>query len=134
MRRPSTTRVLSEDELLAAYLEGARKDVGELDAMAAQLRAAPGAWADLGPALHHLAHNVKGQGTAFGYPLMTRIGDSLMRLIKSTGDSAAPDLQVLGAHVSALQTVLRHDIRGAGGASGEALASRLEALVTRALG
>lgn len=134
MRQPSTTRVLSDDELVAAYLEGARKDVGELDAMAVRLRTAPGDWAELRPALHHLAHNVKGQGTAFGYPLMTRIGDSLMRLIKSAGGSTAPDLQILGAHVSALQTVLQHDIRGAGGASGEALASRLEVLVTRALG
>ncbi len=134
MRRPSTTRVLSDDELVAAYLEGARKDVGELDAMVARIRAEPRAWGELRPAMHHLAHNVKGQGTAFGYPLMTRIGDSLMRLVKAANVAAAPDLQVLGAHVSALETVLQHDIRGGGGASGEALASRLETLVTRSLG
>ena len=134
MRNPSTSRVLSEEELIASYLEVARKDVADLEALSAQLRQDPAAWLTVRPTVYRIVHNVKGQGTSFGYPLMTRIGESLMRLVKIAEESAAPDPRLLGAHVAALRTVLQHDIRGRGGASGDALAEKLESLVAATLG
>ena len=134
MRNPSTSRVLSEAELIASYLEVARKDITDLEALAAQLRDDPAAWPAIGQAMYQIVHNVKGQGTSFGYPLMTRIGESTMRLVKTPDGSTIPDLRLLEAHIVALRTVLQHDIRGRGGASGEALAEKLESLVAAALG
>lgn len=134
MRNPSTSRVLSEAELIASYLEVARKDIADLEALAAQLRDSPAIWPTIGQAMYQIVHNVKGQGTSFGYPLMTRIGESMMRLVKTPGESTVPDLRLLEAHVVALRTILQHDIRGHGGASGEVLAEKLESLVAAALG
>lgn len=134
MRNPSASRVLSEEELVASYLEVARKDVDDLEALAAQLREDRAAWPTIRQAMYQIVHNVKGQGTSFGYPLMTRVGESLLRLVKASDGSIAPDLRLLEAHIAALRTILQHDIRGHGGASGEALAEKLESLVAAALG
>lgn len=134
MRNPSTSRVLSEEELIDSYLEVARKDVGDLEALVAQLRGDPAAWLTIRQTIYQIVHNVKGQGTSFGYPLMTRIGESLMRLVKTADGSRIPDLRLLEAHIAALRTILQHDIRGRGGGSGEALAEKLESLVAATLG
>ncbi len=129
MRNPSTSRVLSEEELVASYLEVARKDIGDLEKLACQLHEDPATWLTIRQTIYQVVHNVKGQGTSFGYPLMTRVGESLMRLVKTADGSTVPDLRLLDAHIAALRTILQHNIRGHGGASGEVLAEKLEALV-----
>ena len=134
MGNPSTSRVLSEEELTASYLQVARGDISDLEALASQLRDDPAAWPAIGQTMYRIVHNVKGQGASFGYPLMTRIGESMMGLVKAADGSAVPDLRFLDAHIAALRAILQHDIRGHGGASGEALAARLESLVAAALG
>lgn len=85
-------------------------------------------------ALYAVAHNIKGQGSSFGFPLMTRLGDSLCRLTRGKRRFPDGDLNVIQAHLDAMRLVLAQNIRGDGGALGDKLAQRLETLVTEIVG
>ncbi|MBI2255882.1 MAG: hypothetical protein HYU58_14765 [Proteobacteria bacterium] len=85
-------------------------------------------------ALYAVAHNIKGQGSSFGFPLMTRLGDSLCRLTRVKRPFPDADLNVVQAHLDAMRLVLAQNIRGDGGALGDKLALRLETMVTEIIG
>lgn len=83
--------------------------------------------------IHGVAHNIKGQGTSFGYPLMTRLGQSLCQLTRRKAAFSDADLDLIGAHVEAMRLVLAKEIRGDGGELGDRLGTRLEEKVRAAL-
>lgn len=80
--------------------------------------------------LFEAAHDVKGQGASFGYPLLSRIGQSLCRLGHGASYEAFPaeTLKVVGAHIDAMKIILEKRIRGDGGALGARLAEKLESM------
>ena len=82
--------------------------------------------------LYNIAHNIKGQGSSFGYPLVTRIGHSLCTLVRQERDFSDADLGVMQAHLDALRLILVKDIKGEGGETGAKLAARLENMVKAA--
>lgn len=118
-------------DLISLYREGAEHDVAELEALVARLQEDGADWADCGPRLREVVHNVKGQGSAFGYELMTRVGESLSKLIHATEAADTRTTKLLVAHVTTLRTVLERDITGSGGELGNHLASKLESLVAK---
>ena len=117
------------DDLVRLYLDGAFKDVAELEALQGRLAADLSTWDVCQARMREIAHNVQGQGTSFGYPLMTRVGRSLSKLLKTTNEERGYSTALLAAHVKTLRTVLDKDIQGSGGDLGETIASRLEVLV-----
>lgn len=119
-------------DLVALYLEGADHDVGDLENLTAKLREAPSDWALHLPRLRHLAHSIKGQGRSFGYDLMTRIGESLWKLLNFCESADEATVQILVAHVTAMRTVIDQGVTGSGGELGERLACKLEALAAEA--
>jgi hypothetical protein len=76
------------------------------------------------------AHDIKGQGASFGYPLLSRIGQSLCRVGHGASyeSFSADALKVVGAHLEAMKIILEKEIRGDGGALGARLADKLEAM------
>ncbi|MFQ5776221.1 MAG: Hpt domain-containing protein [Kiloniellaceae bacterium] len=116
-------------ELTDVYLAGARRDIEVLERGLEDARADPARWPGVRQRLREVTHNIKGQGTSFGYPLMTRIGQSLSDLLKAAEEGEPGSLRLAGAHVAAMRAVLDHDIVGEGGEPGRALVGRLEALV-----
>jgi hypothetical protein len=84
--------------------------------------------------LHAMMHNIKGQGTSFGYPLVTRIGQSLCRLVAPGRALDAAGMKVAQAHLEALMLVLDQRIAGSGDELGDRLARRLEGLTEKATG
>jgi hypothetical protein len=82
--------------------------------------------------LYGFAHNIKGQGSSFGYPLVTRIGDSLCTLVRQERDFSDADLDVVQAHLDALRLILIKEIKGDGGEVGAKLVARLENMVVLA--
>ncbi len=72
-----------------------------------------------------LAHELRGQGTTFGYPLITEICDSYCKfldLVKTVDDSRMP---LMKSHIDALRAVVGADIKGDGGAVGRELTQTL---------
>jgi hypothetical protein len=75
--------------------------------------------------LHRLAHDIKGQGTTFGYPLATEVAAALCKLF--TGDIFAHPKarEVVDAHIAALIAIANEPIAGDGGPVGAALVAGL---------
>ena len=121
----------SEEALYQLYLENARKDVAALAELSGQVATDPTQWESLAERMREVVHNIKGQGTSFGYPLMTRVGDSLTILLKQATQADDAVQKLLAAHIETLRTVLDKDIKGGGGELGETLAYRLECLVDK---
>ena len=75
--------------------------------------------------IHHICHDIKGQGGSFGYDLITDVGGSLCNYIRDAGPASGPMLKVVEAHLIAIKFILDRDIRGDGGAVGEQLRAKL---------
>jgi len=84
--------------------------------------------------LYGIAHNIKGQGSSFGYPLVTRIGHSLCTLTRQDRAFSDADLGIIQAHLDAIRLILTKEIKGEGGEAGAKLAARLETMVVKPAG
>jgi len=108
--------------------------VVDLDNCAAFLKTAreqPSTRGDSVKEIYGIAHNLKGQGSSFGYPLITRIGQSLCQLTRPARAFSDADLGIMQAHLDAIRLILAKDIKGEGGEIGNKLAARLETLVAQ---
>ena len=114
--------------LRANYTEWARIDVNNTQALLDAAKKGPEGRREQLDLLYAAMHNIKGQGSSFGYPLVTRLGQSLCRLIAPGRALDDAGLKIAQAHLDALKLVLDQKIAGKGGAVGEQLAARLEGL------
>ena len=74
-----------------------------------------------------LAHELRGQGGVFGYPLISEFGKSLYNC---TGNSARVTenlLEFVKAHIDGITAVINGNVKGDGGPVGKELLSSLEA-------
>jgi len=56
-----------------------------------------------------IAHDMRGQGSTFGFPLVTRIAGSLCTYLK-TPDQGDIAINVVRAHIDALDKVIEHKV------------------------
>jgi chemotaxis protein histidine kinase CheA len=121
-------------DLARNYASWALADVAKARAALAAAADDPANRAQHVEALFRVGHDLKGQGSAFGFPLVTRIGQSLCAL---TRDRARVydqrHLELAKAHLDAIDLVLTKTIKGDGGQTGAALAAKLEQRVQEAL-
>jgi hypothetical protein len=82
-------------------------------------------------ALYGIAHDLKGMGGAYGFPLVTQIAASLCRLIETDAGKFAAQRNpgLVTAHVDALRAAVRDRITTVEHPVGRALVSALEAQV-----
>ncbi|MDQ1153715.1 Hpt domain-containing protein [Brevundimonas sp. SORGH_AS_0993] len=80
-------------------------------------------------ALYFRAHDLKGLGTTYEYPLVTRIAGSLCRLLDDVEARMAAPVVILDAHIDAIRAVVRDQIKTDEHPTGRALAETLEARV-----
>lgn len=80
-------------------------------------------------ALYFRAHDLKGLGTTYEYPLVTRIAGSLCRLLDKAEARLDAPLVVVDAHVDAIRAVVRDQVKTDENPTGRVLAESLEAKV-----
>jgi hypothetical protein len=114
--------------LRANYTEWARIDVNNTQTLLDAAKKGADRQREQLDLLYAAIHNIKGQGSSFGYPLVTRIGQSLCRLIAPGRALDEAGLKIAQAHLDALKLVLDQKIAGKGGEVGDKLAARLEGL------
>jgi len=86
-------------------------------------------------ALFRVGHDLKGQGTSFGFPLVTKIGHSLCALTRDRAFSYEnKHLDLAKSHLDALDLILTKGIKGEGGKVGRELVAKLESRVAELLG
>jgi CheY-like chemotaxis protein len=77
--------------------------------------------------INKIAHDLRGQGTTFGYPLITSFAKSLYEVTLEPGDTDERLLDLITAHVDGIGAVIREKIKGDGGGLGRELIRSLEA-------
>lgn len=99
---------------------------------AARLAADASAWtARSVEAVFSAAHDLKGMGTTYGYPLVTQIAASLCRLIETDAGKAVASAEpnLARAHVDAIRAAVRDRITSTNHPVGAALVQALNANV-----
>ena len=105
----------------------------KLDAAHAAVRA-QGMTGETGDNLYCRAHDLKGLGATYQYPLVTRLAGSLCKLLDDASKRAAAPMVLVDAHVDAIKAVVRDGIQTDDHPVGRALAETLEARVRDHLG
>lgn len=82
-------------------------------------------------AMYEIVHDLRGQGATFGYPLVTRIGNTFCRLLEIRTAPDRRDLDRIRAHIDALVMVVSKNLRGEHPAGTELVAG-LERLLANA--
>lgn len=122
------------EELMADYRTWARADVARATQLFQAIKAERSSARDAFAEIFQAAHDIKGQGTSFGYPLVTRIADSLCRLARDAGEPSTRQIEVAGMHIKALDLVLAQGITGSGGLAGAKICESIEAATRGVLG
>lgn len=78
-----------------------------------------------------MAHEIRGQGGSFGFPLISVIADSLCKFIESQERIQASHLDIIRVHILAMKAVFRQGIKGENPDLAGELASLLRALRDR---
>jgi DNA-binding response OmpR family regulator len=131
---PSRADVVAAEARLAGLRD---RFESSLNAFVADLAAAAATIASDPSAMKRcrkLAHDLQGQGTSFGYPLLTEFAGSLTRLL---GDGRADDPllgQLTALHIKAISAVAQARITGDGGETGRALRQGFERTIARVTG
>ncbi len=76
-----------------------------------------------------ILHDMKGQGTTFGYDLITLIGGLLCDFIRHIPDATDAELKVVDIHLAAMAIVLDKKIKGSGGDFAEKIQTKLEGII-----
>lgn len=80
-------------------------------------------------ALYFRAHDLKGLGATYQYPLVTRIAASLCRMMDDPTRRMSASLAILDAHIDAIRAVVRDQIQTDDHPVGRDLVEALEARV-----
>lgn len=120
-------------ELLSDYLAWVGGDLMTLEKLVDELAPNAPRSSELLARARDILHNMKGNGSTFGYDLITEIaksGGDILRKRESIDDSLR---KALRHHVAALRVVVDKKITGAGGEPGKRLINRLRE-ITASLG
>jgi len=118
--------------LAEKYLDVVEQDLANIQAAAAKFKADA---ANRDQHLHRIflvAHDMKGQGGSFGYPLITTICHQLCRFIERVeGNLEDSDVEVVSIHVDALQVVIRDKMTQADSDQAKALLKGLKLVIEK---
>lgn len=117
----------------AQFGQWLQDEIVKLDKAQADIRA-QGYNEQTAEALYFRAHDLKGLGTTYQYPLVTRLAGSLCKMMDEPGKRMAAPLVLIDAHVDAIKAVVRDQIQTDDHPTGRALAETLEARVAEHLG
>jgi hypothetical protein len=112
------------------FAEWLGDEIGKLEAARARTKATGMTGAD-GEAFYIHAHDLKGLGGTYDFPLITRLAGSLCRLIEEPANRAVAPAALIDAHIAAIRASLRDNVRNDEDPTVKALAAGLEASVAR---
>lgn len=107
------------------YLRRARESVAKLErAFDAMHCSGDGRTSQV--VLFAIAHDMRGEGGTYGFPLVTDIAGSLCTLLEGSEEADRPPHEAIAVHITALKLVMANSIEGDGGAQGAELLRGLE--------
>ncbi len=112
----------------AQFGQWLQDEITKLDAAQAAVRA-EGYTPQTAEGVYFRAHDLKGLGTTYQYPLVTRLAGSLCKLLDDPARRMAAPLMLIDAHIDAIRAVVRDQIQTDDHPTGRVLAETLEAKV-----
>lgn len=119
-------------QMSSEYLDKLKTDIDELEKLGATYVAERSD--ESLERLFSLVHNMRGQGTTFGYPLITDIGRSFCRYVKERPPEVSIRGDVVDQHVAAMRVVYKQSIQGNGDEIAKAVVQALQQVVTKEIG
>ncbi len=111
--------------LSGQFAQWLQDEVTKLEAARAAVKA-EGMNAETGAKLYTHAHDLKGLGTTYEFPIITRIAGSLCKLIEEPAKRPLAPTHLIDGHVDAIKACVRDGIKDAGHPMGKMLAEALE--------
>jgi hypothetical protein len=112
--------------LSGQFAQWMQDELDKLDAARAAVRE-KGMTDQTAETLYMRAHDLKGLGTTYEFPLVTRIAASLCKLIDNPATRTSAPLSLVDAHIDAIKAAVRDDIKTEDHPVGRILAEELEA-------
>lgn len=81
--------------------------------------------------INHLAHELRGQGGTFGYPLISVFGKMLYESTREGCPVTDNQVEIVKAHIDAMRAVIRDKVSGNGGKIGKELLASLKKAIQR---
>ena len=107
------------------FAEWLNDEVTKLDAARQRVRT-EGLTPEAAENLYLRAHDLKGLGATYEYPLVTRIAGSLCKLIDDPAKRSEAPLFLVDAHIDAIKAAVKGGIQTDGHPTGSALVQELE--------
>ena len=111
--------------LSSQFAQWMQDELDKLDVARAEIRA-KGMTSETSETLYMRAHDLKGLGSTYEFPLVTRIAGSLCRLVDDPRTRASAPMNLVDAHIDAIKAVVRDDIKTEDHPVGRAIAAELE--------
>jgi hypothetical protein len=125
----------AERQIVAAkfdYEEAVNEDLAKLHAAYEKSLKEPDKRAEHLAALYAVVQTVKGQGSSFGYPLISAIGAQLARYLEDAdGKLSDAQMEVVKVHVEAIRLVMQQKMEGEGGAVGKQIMGGLGLVIKK---
>jgi len=110
------------------FAEWLADEVGKLEAARQRVKA-EGLTVEASENLYLRAHDLKGLGATYEYPLVTRIAGSLCKLIDDPAKRAEAPMALVDAHIDAIKAAVKGGIQTDTHPVGRALVTELEGQV-----
>lgn len=112
----------------AQFGQWLQDEITKLDAAQAAVRT-EGFNPQTAEGVYFRAHDLKGLGTTYQYPMVTRLAGSLCKLLDDPAKRMAAPIVLIDAHIDAIRAVVRDQIQTDDHPTGRVLAETLEAKV-----
>ncbi len=103
-------------------------EIKKLEDVQAQIKA-EGYTIENSEALFYRAHDLKGLGTTYGYPFITRVAGSLCKMLDEPDKRAVAPRKLVDAHLDTIRAIVRDQIKADNHPMGKILAETLESRV-----
>lgn len=110
------------------FVQWLNDEIGKLE-VARQAVRAEGVTIDNMESLYLRAHDLKGLGATYGFPLITRIAGLLCRLIDDKSKRSSAPMGLIDAHIDAIKAAARDDIKTEDHPVGKILVQELESRI-----
>ena len=117
------------DRLSAEYPAHAARDLERLEAAAASMAGGHDAGAPHCDEIARVAHDMRGQGAVFGYPLVTRLAGSLCLAMRSLEPQDGAMMVIVRNHIAGMRALLDNGVTGAQNRPALTIAAGLELMV-----
>jgi len=115
------------------FAQWLQDEINKLEAARENVRA-EGATPQTLEQLYMRAHDLKGLGTTYGYPLITRISASLCKLTDDADKRSRAPMSLVDGHIEAIRAAVRDEIKTDDHPVGLQIVDALEKRVQEALG